>query len=105
MTMQSSLSQPWRRMVPREYKPRGTRERPIRITKREEQTLHYLLAGYSNKKIGATLGVTEGTIKCYIHRLLHKLGADSRLHLTCLFRMMGTTDDRYSALTTAEGAD
>jgi len=101
----SSLSQPWRRATPREYKPRGTRQHPIRLTKREEDVVHFLLAGYSNKQIGAALGVTEGTIKVYVSRLFQKVGAESRLHLVCLFHMMALPDDRYSALTTAEGAD
>ena len=37
-----------------------------------------MAAGKSNKEIGASLGVTEGTVKVHISRILKKLGAHGR---------------------------
>jgi two-component system NarL family response regulator len=49
-----------------------------RLTKREAQIMALVVAGKSNKEIGATLGVTEGTVKVHAGHVFRKLGASGR---------------------------
>lgn len=48
------------------------------LTRRELEVLGLIVAGKSNKRIAATLGVCEGTIKTHVNRILAKLGVDDR---------------------------
>lgn len=49
-----------------------------RLTKREAEIIKLVVAGKSNKEIGASLGVTEGTVKVHIGHLFKKLGTGGR---------------------------
>jgi DNA-binding NarL/FixJ family response regulator len=49
-----------------------------RLTRRERQIMKLLVAGKSNKEIGASLGVTGGTIKVHVGHIFKKLGAGGR---------------------------
>lgn len=49
-----------------------------RLTKREAEIMKLLVGGKSNKEIGASLGVTEGTVKVHIGHVFKKLGARGR---------------------------
>lgn len=49
-----------------------------RLTKRETEIMKLVVAGKTNKQIGAALGVTEGTIKVHTGHLFKKLGATGR---------------------------
>lgn len=40
--------------------------------------------GCSNREIAKRLNVTEGTIKAYLHRLFHQIGARNRAHAVAL---------------------
>jgi two-component system NarL family response regulator len=48
------------------------------LTAREIEVLALIARGESNKIIGATLGVTEGTIKAHVFSIFHKLQVDDR---------------------------
>lgn len=48
------------------------------LTARELDVLRLLTTGHSNKEIGAALGISEGTAKLHVHRLLDKLGVADR---------------------------
>ena len=48
------------------------------LTKRELNVLDLIVAGKSNKEIGALLGVSEGTVKIYASHIFAKLDADGR---------------------------
>jgi DNA-binding NarL/FixJ family response regulator len=48
------------------------------LTKRETEVTKLMVAGKSNKEIGASLAVTEGTVKIHIGHILKKLGASGR---------------------------
>jgi DNA-binding NarL/FixJ family response regulator len=50
------------------------------LTPREEQVLHLLTQGLSNKEIAARLHLTEGTIKNYVSAIIAKLQANDRTH-------------------------
>jgi DNA-binding NarL/FixJ family response regulator len=40
--------------------------------------LRLIVAGHSNKQIGAALDVTEGSVKFYVNKILGKLGVSDR---------------------------
>ncbi len=48
------------------------------LTKRELEVLKLIVAGKSNKEIGAALTITEGTVKAHVNNLLGKLGVSDR---------------------------
>jgi two-component system NarL family response regulator len=48
------------------------------LTPRELAVLHEIVNGKSNKRIGAALGVTEGTVKTHVNNILSKLGVADR---------------------------
>lgn len=54
------------------------------LTGREHQVLLLVARGHSNTDIAGHLGVTEGTVKAYVSRLLTKLGLPSRVSLVIL---------------------
>jgi len=54
---------------------------PTPLTPREEQVLQLVAQGLSNKEIGQTLYLRPQTVKNYVHVILQKLDAHSRLEL------------------------
>lgn len=48
------------------------------LTEREQEVLQLIVAGQSNKEIGASLNITEGTVKVHVNSLLNKLGVSDR---------------------------
>jgi len=52
------------------------------ITDREKEVLKLLVAGCSNKEIGAPLGIVERTVKAHIAKLMRKVGVQNRIELT-----------------------
>jgi len=50
------------------------------LTPREEEVLHLLVEGLSNREIGARLYLTEGTVKNYVSAIIAKLQANDRTH-------------------------
>lgn len=53
---------------------------PRRLTAREADILRLVAGGYSNKEIGRSLHLSEGTVKNYISSLLVKLDCRDRTH-------------------------
>ena len=51
------------------------------LTDKEERILQLIAEGRSNKQIGATVFLAEGTVKNYVSRILDKLHAGSRAEL------------------------
>jgi DNA-binding NarL/FixJ family response regulator len=67
------------RAIPTEVAGRLAAYTPrIELTERELEVLSYMAKGLSNKKIGAVLGRTEGTIKVHVLHILQKLNAADR---------------------------
>jgi DNA-binding NarL/FixJ family response regulator len=52
------------------------------ITDREKQVLKMLVAGHSNKEIGAPLGIVERTVKAHIAKMMRKVGVHNRIELS-----------------------
>ncbi len=52
------------------------------ISERERQVLELLVAGHTNKGIGAELGIEERTVKLHISRLMQKAGVHNRIALS-----------------------
>jgi len=48
------------------------------LTSRQLQLLPLLADGMPNKRIADALGVTEGTVKTYLHGVFEKLGVETR---------------------------
>ena len=50
------------------------------VTEREREVLALVAEGYSNKRIGAQLGITERTVKNHLTYIMSKLAASDRTH-------------------------
>jgi DNA-binding NarL/FixJ family response regulator len=55
-------------------------DRLLRLTERERSILRLVAGGYSNKEIGRSLHLSEGTVKNYMSELLVKLDCRDRTH-------------------------
>jgi len=51
------------------------------LTPRERDLVELVRQGLRNRDIAAQLGVTEGTVKVYLHAIFDKLGVDNRTEL------------------------
>ena len=58
----------------------GASGRPT-LAPRERQLVGFVRRGLRNKEIAEQLGVTEGTVKVYLHAIFEKLGVNSRTEL------------------------
>jgi len=65
-------------------------EKPsIRFSKREKQVLELLAGGKTNKDIGATLFISESTVKFHVHAILNKLDAGNRTEAVSIAAQLG----------------
>ncbi len=69
-------------------KQTGARSADVSLSFREEQAIELLLKGFSNKRIGVVLGISERTAKFHVCNILRKLRVHSRRELI----------DKYSEL-------
>jgi two-component system nitrate/nitrite response regulator NarP len=63
---------------------RAVKERLARapsLTPRERELVELVRQGLRNRDIASQLGVTEGTVKVYLHAIFDKLGVDNRTEL------------------------
>ena len=51
------------------------------LAPREVQLINFVRSGLKNREIAAKLGVTEGTVKAYLHAVFEKLGVTNRTEL------------------------
>ena len=51
------------------------------LAPRERQMIRFVRQGLRNKEIASELGVTEGTVKVYLHGIFEKLGVSTRTEL------------------------
>jgi two-component system nitrate/nitrite response regulator NarL len=64
------------------------------LTPREREILECLGGGYSNKMIGRTLDISEGTVKLHVKAILRKLGMRSRVEAAVLAAEHGLGKNR-----------
>ena len=60
--------------------PSSSRSR-IALAPRERQLIGFVRTGLRNREIAEQLGVTEGTVKAYLHAVFEKLAVSSRTEL------------------------
>jgi DNA-binding NarL/FixJ family response regulator len=53
----------------------------VTLSRRQRQILALLVQGLKNKEIATNLGISEGTVKCYLTKLFEKVGAKDRFEL------------------------
>jgi len=53
----------------------------LALAPRERQIIRFVRRGLRNREIAKELGVTEGTVKVYLHAVFEKLGVSSRTEL------------------------
>jgi two-component system nitrate/nitrite response regulator NarL len=58
-----------------------TRGPPAPLSARERRLVQLVSRGLRNREIAAELGITEGTVKVYLHALFDKLGVSTRTEL------------------------
>jgi len=59
------------------------------LTRREQQMVHMISHGLTNKEIASQLNLSEQTVKNHVHRMLRKVGASDRLAVVEICRMQG----------------
>lgn len=59
------------------------------LTDRQREVLNLLAAGRSNKEIGRSLGITEGTVKVHITAAFRQLGVRNRVSAASAFQAIG----------------
>lgn len=69
------------------------RRRLGRLTRREHEVLALLGAGLPNSRIGEALGMSEGTTKGHVSRLMAKLRAENRVQAALLAQRAGIAAD------------
>jgi DNA-binding NarL/FixJ family response regulator len=62
------------------------------LSRRETEILKYVAEGFSNKRIGFTLGVGEQTVKNHVTSIMRKLNANDRTHAVVLAMRRGLLD-------------
>jgi len=78
---QPSLTESLRRGM-RRHPPAGLAPAPVvlePLTVRETEVMRLVAAGYSNREIGALLGMADGTVKVHVSSILSKLGVRDRI--------------------------
>ena len=82
----------------------------IVLGRRERQLAILLAQGLKNKEIAYRIGLTEGTVKVYLSRMFHKVGANDRFELAlyAIENVLGNrrnpSDSEVPALPEAEAA-
>jgi two-component system nitrate/nitrite response regulator NarL len=67
--------------------PRAGNEDPfMRLAPREREIAGLVAQGLRNREVGKRLGMTEGTVKVYLHRIYDKLEIQNRVELAMLNR-------------------
>jgi len=64
----------------------------VHFSKREYQVLELLSAGKTNRDIGATLFISESTVKFHVHAILSKLDAGNRTEAVAIAAQRGIID-------------
>jgi len=49
------------------------------LSRREQEVIHWIVEGLSNREIAKVLGISEYTVKNYVYRIFDKLGVSNRV--------------------------
>jgi non-specific serine/threonine protein kinase len=71
----------------------GERRQESLLSKREEEVLHLVAEGLTNKEIAQRLIVTESTVKTHVTSLFNKLGVDSRAQAVAVAAHQGFLEE------------
>jgi DNA-binding NarL/FixJ family response regulator len=61
--------------------PTARVQRQLGLSRREQQLIHMISEGLTNKEIATRLGLSQQTVKNHVHRMLRKVGASDRLSI------------------------
>ena len=64
----------------------------VQFSKREAQVLELLSSGKTNRDIGATLFISESTVKFHVHAILNKLDASNRTEAVSIAAQLGLVE-------------
>lgn len=64
----------------------------IRFSKRETQVLKLMASGKTNRDIGASLFISESTVKFHVHAILNKLDANNRTEAVSIAAQLGIVE-------------
>jgi len=78
LVLQPSITETLLRNIKGRAESRFDDELAEPLTERERGVIRLTAGGFSNRKIGEMLGLTEGTVKNHVSRLLLKLDARDR---------------------------
>jgi RNA polymerase sigma factor (sigma-70 family) len=78
--------------VAQRYKKQAATQQLLRLTRREREILRLLAKGQTYQEIGQTLGLTYGTVRNHVSRLLPKLGAVDRAQAVAFAYESGLLD-------------
>ena len=70
-------------------------ERIESLTEREQEVLHLLVQGRSNKEIALTLHIVEDTVKTHVHHILVKLKVESRTQAVLAAMRLGIVTHEF----------
>jgi FixJ family two-component response regulator len=76
---------------------RALRHRYASLSRREREVMTLVVAGRLNKQVGATLRVSEITVKAHRGQVMRKMGADSLADLVRMAAMLGLRPARDGA--------
>jgi DNA-binding NarL/FixJ family response regulator len=63
----------------RAVSPTARVKREMGLSRREQELIHMISEGLTNKEIASQLNLSEQTVKNHVHRMLRKVGAKDRL--------------------------
>lgn len=69
------------------------KERTVSLTPREYDVFRLVVHGYLNKQIGASLGISEKTVKVHRSRVMEKMRANSLAELVLFAQKAGAMSD------------
>ncbi|HET7731350.1 MAG TPA: response regulator transcription factor [Usitatibacter sp.] len=65
----------------------GASAKPEDLSPQEERVMALVVQGKTNRQIGEHMGLSEKTVKNYLHNAFQKLGVERRAHAASLFDM------------------
>jgi len=80
-----------RAVLAQEAELRELRKRHDSLSGREREVMAGVVAGHLNKRIGATLGISEITVKAHRGKVMRKMAADSLAELVTMAMRLGLT--------------